>query len=464
MDLTGKKEITLYPEYSTNPNLYTFKKCKCVFTNRFYQHHFIRSHRPLITSLEQFKENKVTINGTSIDAISLILCCRRRGIKLSKTANLLCNYILIFFLCFKFIFALIATYFWNVIKVVFLISFKDESLKSTQVGIINCTSSIRKIRQYLGGRNEIECLLYDDLRINLNSTTENSMTVGLFQILPKRERISLLLSLISFKNLLSIVSEIREFNGVSFIDFSFLDYYSKRCFTSRLCELALISLFKKNNQITQVISGSTNEWYAISLKNVCSTFKIKSICIPHGVSPGIELPHGVFGDIYYCLSLVEKRGLDSTYRKKQQQFVFDEKFIKNTMVVSSPHIKFSNNIVVFTDSRCTSLDQHLIDLVSKEVSFFYIKLHPNDVSSNYIFPENTSLIQDFPFAISQSICISRVSAILLDAINNDSVAISYQNSKDDRLDAKFLFPGMFDEKVSIVFSPEHLRSTLKGFI
>jgi hypothetical protein len=95
---------------------------------------------------------------------------------------------------------------------------------------------------------------------------------------------------------------------------------------------------------------------------------------------------------------------------------------------------------------------------------FFIKLHPKDIQGNYssLFSSNVVFLDDFDFAISNSICLCRKSTVLLEALYNNSKSISILVDKSDALYVNEIFPSLSQSSILKVYNFNELELALKN--
>ncbi|NOI25403.1 hypothetical protein [Vibrio mediterranei] len=346
----------------------------------------------------------------------------------------------------------------------FRISFERLRNAGENLVIINCNSSWSKVKKYIEHQGMTEyVVLYDDMRINRLNFQAN----GILESIDKPKRLTILIKTMfgngSFFNLLNKVKEI--FNEQEH-DRAFILFLAKRFFFHELYVSSLAYLLIDNKTFKRVISGSTNERYAIAMEKICSDLGIETICIPHGISVSYKLPHGLFGQRYFCLSLKEKNILEGLY--PNVKFIYEKNMISSILNVNSGRKKNGESqkrkIVVFTDSRAIYRDQNLINLVSSLTSEFYIKLHPNDSLSNYDLPSNGSILSEFKDAIYNSLCVTRVSTILLDALHNNSIPIAFLGADVDRNSSEVVYAGLYTDEVKKIYTEDKLKEVIRRYV
>lgn len=315
---------------------------------------------------------------------------------------------------------------------------------SEPLSIAFCSLSLRKLDQYSKATNKNFTCIYDDIR--LPSTYSSDSQVGIMQSLRLRERLKLLFSYKFASELIrNIIGYFRVSKKYRF-SLQFLIYFSKRfgvdSFTWGAIEECLTSL-----SIREVYSASTNERYAIFLKRLCKSKSINAICIPHGFSPILLLPDGVFGDTYYAINRAEKNYLRKNY--PSNNYLFEEELALKLFRVSAPSKNTPKRIVYCTTSRHREADQECIDLLCARFDEIYVKLHPIDKVSDYKFPNNASIIESYIEAISGNILVTKPSTMLVDGTYNDSLCIMLLDDPVVKFDYRFIYPGVRTESTLV---------------
>lgn len=209
-------------------------------------------------------------------------------------------------------------------------------------------------------------------------------------------------------------------------------YYSKRVVHTLLYKGMLDFYFSENkNKI--YYTGNMADRFALIEEELAKKHKIKLICIPHGLEYGFRLPHCFVGDEFYSTSEEAATRLNNLYNTNK--FIYDVTIVSKMFKVNSESSR-SQRILFFTEPREVYVNLRIIDellqLMKKENMHLSLRLHPKDKITNYKkYDGLVEFVEDFDLSISNNICISRKSTILLEAIhNNSSAAAILINSKD----------------------------------
>ena len=324
---------------------------------------------------------------------------------------------------------------------------------NTYLVMLNCKSSYRKINEYLKYYDiSSSIFVYDDMRID----KPNTSAIGMTSLIPRRERLRVFNKVFfGSGSFINLIKAVYSYSKVSGFKNRFIMYLGVRFYLHELYSASFEALLKKFPEVEVVVSGSTNERYATAMDRITHRVGVESICVPHGISPSFELPNGLFGKKYFCLSKSEKDILTSLY--EDREYIYDKNLLNKLLRAGDEPKKEKKKLVVFTDSRSIERDQYLIDILSDYGSEFSLKLHPNDNETNYKFPSHCSIITSFEHAINNSICITRVSSILIDAKYNHSIPIAYLESEEDKYNSQSVYLGLYDEEVRCVFNKRDLH-------
>lgn len=184
-----------------------------------------------------------------------------------------------------------------------------------------------------------------------------------------------------------------------------------------------------NYQLTNIYIGATHSRFALIAAELAKKNNKKLVCIPHGVETTEKMPAGYIGDTFYCSSIEMATKLNQLY--DTTKFIFDNKIMRQMYCIKDADtIKKLNRekrVVFFTQPIYIKQSKYIIAYIAKHLESknqkLYIKVHPNENPSEYIF-KNTELITDFKDSIIGNMCISVLSTVLLEAIYNDSFSIS----------------------------------------
>ncbi|MBI9095897.1 MAG: hypothetical protein JEY71_13585 [Sphaerochaeta sp.] len=175
-----------------------------------------------------------------------------------------------------------------------------------------------------------------------------------------------------------------------------------------------------------VFTGQMYDYYAQIEKEVCHLYNKQLICFPHGIESTQKLPLGYSGDVFFASSQKMANLLNNLYNT--QKFLYRKKINERLYKVNSEISKnLQGKVVFFTQPLMVETTKIIIRKIAQYLKsqdcVLYIKVHPLESSKDYII-ENTILIDNFTYAISNSLCISLVSTILLEAGFNNSEALS----------------------------------------
>jgi len=238
-------------------------------------------------------------------------------------------------------------------------------------------------------------------------------------------------------------------------------YYRKRLSHKVSFEYYLDKLLK-NAKPDVFYTGNKEDRFALIEKRLCNEYRLKMICIPHGLEYAFKMPAGLVGNVFYCNSQYAKDYLEKLYRNGKVRFVFDRSIVSE-MLSRQVKIQKEKRIVFFPESREPEKNIAIIQFLRTQNINFYVKLHIKDSLDHYRpFIDESMLINSFNDAISNSICLARKSTVLLEALYNHSIPIAVLVDDKDRAYFKFMFPALNDESIRKVYSFEELKFSLKG--
>ncbi|MCG9778643.1 hypothetical protein ACPV30_15950 [Photobacterium damselae] len=232
-------------------------------------------------------------------------------------------------------------------------------------------------------------------------------------------------------------------------------YYLYRIPLSSLYFLTLKSIIRKYN-INALYTGNKEDRFAFIEDKVCRKYNVNLICIPHGIEYGFKLPLGMVGNKFYTTTENAKKELNNKYKTKK--FVYSDDVANLMFKKECLKIEVDKKVVFFTEARDINVNKEIIaELINLDVDFF-VKLHPKDNERNY--STDVKFINDFDFAITNSICICRKSTVLLEALYNDSIALAVLLNEDDRFYVCNVFPSLSDKRIQKVNSIFELRTKI----
>lgn len=215
-----------------------------------------------------------------------------------------------------------------------------------------------------------------------------------------------------------------------------------------------------------VYIGMTHERFAIIIENITKKYKKKLICVPHGIETTEKMPREYIGDTFFCSSDNIAKKLNDLYNTKK--FIYDENITKKMLKIKNNVYSEEMKIVFFTmPLYYVEEAKSIIEEISKSLKSYnkklYIKVHPNENNKDYIF-ENCEFISNFDEAIYRNICISIQSTALIEAIYNDSMAISIIHLVDRALILKGKHEFLNDDKILKPNSIKDMVFLLNKFI
>jgi len=121
----------------------------------------------------------------------------------------------------------------------------------------------------------------------------------------------------------------------------------------------------------------------------------------------------------------------------------------------------SQAIVFFPESREPNINLQIMDFIVNAGFKLFVKLHVKDNLDNYSrIKHRITLIDSFEEAISNKICLARKSTVLLEALYNNSVAVSVLTNDRDKAYVELVFPSLTDPKILRVESFPDLSALL----
>jgi hypothetical protein len=328
-----------------------------------------------------------------------------------------------------------------------------------EIAIATCNTSRRRLEKFSQVSNRRIPIIAHDLGTSPWRAVKNSRGVSVYDALTTRELMAAITSVLQAGVIASSLKEVFEISNCNFVSLRFIKYAAVRVVYDSITQKVLEKFFDKA-RVRTVIAGCTNERYGVYLGRICSHLGIKTICIPHGVSPALVLPNGVFGDKYYCLSQAEKISLDRNY--PGQEHVLDEGLILDLFSIESESkTELCAKAVVATSSRDYQGDQALIDWVSKSTAEFGLRLHPNDSIVNYKIPANCKLVSDFSEAVCGVVLFVKLSAMTIDAVINGSRVYVVLTTLQDHFDYRFLYGSAVHPEAIVLERHESIGAVLR---
>jgi len=349
----------------------------------------------------------------------------------------------------------------NTSRFIFLsmVNFSSNSYKHSDVGAVGystCKTSFKRLVKASPIHNDDYVVIYNDYIMYGQSSEEMKLSDFIsIKDFGKFENLVNLCRIFS-RNVRDVCKLAKVFGGSG----SLARYAGARVASDSVHEFLMSCLVSKLRP-KQLFAGATNERYGISLSRVCKEFGVHTICIPHGVSPRLTLPEGIFGDEYYCLSKSEIDYLSISY--PNVDFRLCKKFLR--LIYSNSEMPNVNSpkIVVATCSSYVEGCQRIIDSVSSYTSEFSIRLHPNDTADMYSLSADTYIAELMSDVVSGKILITKLSSIGIEAAYNGSRVIMVLDSFKDYFDYYFLYRGVVEEGFDIVHAVTEIPDLLDHY-
>ena len=260
-----------------------------------------------------------------------------------------------------------------------------------------------------------------------------------------------------FFNIFLVAKKILGFGMSGYV----LYFYSKRIAHKCNFEFYLNKLLRKN-QIKKYYTGNKEDRFALMEKRLCQKYKLECVCIPHGLEYSYKMPGGLVGDTFYCTSQYARDYLAKLYEQESISFIFNETIAKGMFSRNMSGEK-SSSIVFFPESREPEINLQIMTFIVNSGFKLLVKLHVKDSVDNYLPVINQiTLIDSFDEAISNKICLARKSTVLLEALYNNSIAISVLVNDKDRAYVDLMFPSLSDPKILRVDSFPELKGLLSN--
>lgn len=231
---------------------------------------------------------------------------------------------------------------------------------------------------------------------------------------------------------------------------SLLFYYRYRILASSLYYY-LLRFSIVNNDIKVLYTSNKEDRYALIESDLVAEFGIGFICIPHGLEYGLKLPVEPVGNVFYTTSELSSRLLNKLYCS--DKFIFDHEVA--SFMFSKNNDLGKMKVVFFTEARGTSVNKKIMSVLQGFGFEFYVKLHPKDSKTNYN-EFQIDYIDDYDFAVSNSICICRKSTVLLGGIYNNSTSIAFLIDDSDKFYVRYVFPSLSNESIYSVYTSSEL--------
>jgi len=215
---------------------------------------------------------------------------------------------------------------------------------------------------------------------------------------------------------------------------------------------------------TTLYTGSKEDRYAMVDSRLTFANNTKLICIPHGMEYSIKMPMGLPGDVFYCYSEVSEKYFKKIYTYCEDKFVYDSKILSSMLSCGIKPSK-TKRVVFFPQLREFNTNIYIMTELNKLDLNYFIKLHPNDSIDKYenLF-NDLKIINSYGDAISNNVCLSCASTVLLEAIynNSDSIALLVNDSNITKFDS--YYPALHDASILRAYSFHDLSTILKNIM
>lgn len=238
-------------------------------------------------------------------------------------------------------------------------------------------------------------------------------------------------SILDFNEVLRMMNsiELNCYKGV------ILREYAKRIPHTVIHKNAL-ELVIKNYRLEVLYTGATYERFGLIANHLSDKYNKTLVCIPHGIETNFKMPAGYAGDIFYSSSDKIAKKLNEQY--STTKFIFDETINQTIYRLNCVDCNIQKNnkhyVVFFTQPTYEASLNNIIIKIAQYMKTknqrLYIKVHPRENAKDYLI-ENTEFINDIKEGIIGKLCISYFSTVLIEAIYNDSKAISIVNLVED---------------------------------
>ncbi|MCO4799519.1 MAG: hypothetical protein KC484_09900 [Colwelliaceae bacterium] len=375
-----------------------------------------------------------------VDFYLWVGAAKSNGIKIPFVYSIIFIFKNIYFLFYSFLVVLITSI---LLPIYTLFKFKGvKSKKPNQkcqsLAIIRAPATYNKM-QFLEGQGVR--FLVDDLTFKMNDLDSlYSVRQGFNRILSV-----IFVPVCSVSDFFKIFLDAKNTVGIGSSGYV-LNFYAKRIAHKCNFEFYMNALLKEQ-QVKTLYTGNKEDRFAILEKKLCKKYAIPCVCIPHGLEYAYKMPGGLVGDDFYCTSMNAKNYLSELYKAQPITFHFDEKIAEKMF---SRDIKSNQKrvIVFFPESREPEVNLKIMEFLVAEGFKLHVKLHVKDRLENYLSVINSiELIDSFDEAISHNICLARKSTVLVEALYNDSIAISVLIDNRDKSYVDLMFPSLADPKI-----------------
>ena len=440
-NLNGVKHKYLFdPEDIYHPSYYSklYAEKKYTFANTLYAQFFILKYLPLENSLRTMSEKRFMIN------------------KINYKQVLLFDMDLNFIKGFKFYLCLLLYYF-NIVNVwikifvysgiTLIIALKSSTQNSfalkDKLIIANSNTALSKLKNYFIKENIYVRILVDPLQVK----NEESF----FNIQSRYNLVKLIIPSLKLAclNYFESIQLMRLMTKNKYGDVIVRDYLSKRVFYTALFEITLQKSLEES-KVKILYSGVRDDRYSTIMQKICNRLSIDTFCIPHGLAYFYKYPNGIFGNTYLAYSKLEANSLFKIYPGTKQKFIYMESSMEST--------KFDpkHKLVYFTNSRDVSGDKNNIQNLLKYNETLMVRLHPNDLKSNYMDFGNINFIDNFSDSVSAEYIVSKPSTVLLEGLKKGCKPIALLLTEYD-IFSFHQYPAFNDHRIKKIYDLKILK-------
>ena len=444
LELNGAKQDLMFnPEDIHHPTYYSklYGEKKYTFANTLYAQFFIQKYLPIANSLRTINRSRFKINKINF----------KQAILFDMDLNF--KYGFKFYICLL-LYNLNIVYTWIKLFIYsgisFVIAFKSSTKSSVtledKLVIANCNTSFSKLKNHFFKENNNLRILVDPIQIK----NEESF----FNLQSRYNLIKLIIPSLklAYLNYVESIELMRRMSKNKYADLIVRDYLLKRVFYTALFELMLQKTLEEST-VKTLYSGVKDERYSYIMQKICNKLSIDTICIPHGLAYAYKYPNGIFGNKYLAYSNLEANRLSEIYIGTKQ------KFISKNDNIQSTKFQPKYNLVYFTNSRDISGDKSNISNLLTYNESLMVRLHPNDLKSNYKDFDRISFVDSFSDSISAKYIVSKPSTVLLEGLKNGCKPVALLLSKLDIFSHQ-QYPAFDDNRIKKIYDLKNLKSYL----
>ena len=217
----------------------------------------------------------------------------------------------------------------------------------------------------------------------------------------------------------------------------------------------LMNSYMSNFAYKTYYTGSNLDRFSVIEDKIAKKYNIRTVCLPHGLEYGYKFPLGFSCDLFYANSQYAAGYLNKLYNTSK--YVYDDSITDKMFRISNP-IPHEKNVVFFTEQQEVYVNINILNAIIKPLSEIgikvLVKLHPGDSKDNYSDCD-FEYITDYTKAMTNNICISRKSTVLLEAVYNNSTSIAIITTNKDK-NVFETFPSLKSDKIIKTYSTDEL--------